>query len=710
MFGPWPTPAGTFCGNLQMLRSPSREVTELLLKIFQISICFYYLKTGWYDTWRAFSQLFVNSVIVVGICLPLLVICGLKRGLVAQFQQDLLKSPTARRVSISVLSQSGFLDRAMLDSLQTQVPGVFLAVPSVSRPVNLTNGSNNVAVTIESTRPGNPFLAFMGLDLLEDSENSVILSTHAAKKLGIDYSSKDEKSFEVKPNQSVNLSLSRQSEPDKVFSVALVVRGVYSSGSSESMSGFADFGVLDKIEDFIQGRSVPSWNWPSASGNPPPRYTGYIAFCQEDYRIQDLQRLHSRGFSATRFQNDLPGITVSDRLLGGVLYPHQLSVYKISPGGISGSGGESDIGLTAAEIMEITEADDVAFPWCPPTELLLDGVPHRVVGITGALKWLRAYFRNLDFRIQPPESNGEMVQMQVLAPLSSSVSTSQAVKIGFGIRGNVGTFQQIPVKPGMVESLGPKWRALEPKTAATLLLPMPPAHLYSCLLPAFLVAEQPEIPSNPPLAIVSAEIASNIYSLSKGRLDFDMIGNRFVVPAMPNRYTSAAIYADDVNHVPAVDNALKRLGYGTDSSRTRVEEIQRYTGTLDSLVLVVSVAVGVFGLLTMGFVFWELTSRKSGAIGVMRVMGVSSLGVAIILLVRAVAVGVFGFLLSVILSQAAGFLLVDGFGIACHYEMIDYVILFGVSVGCCLLGVSIPAWYFSSWLDPVDALMSSKLL
>ena len=83
-----------------------------------LKINFFYLNTGWLDTKRAVNQLMVNAIIVVGICLPLIVLSGLKRGLVAQFQKDLQKSPTARRVSVSVLSQDGFLDRKKFSELE----------------------------------------------------------------------------------------------------------------------------------------------------------------------------------------------------------------------------------------------------------------------------------------------------------------------------------------------------------------------------------------------------------------------------------------------------------------------------------------------------------------------------------------------------------------------------------------------------------------
>ena len=58
----------------------------------------FYNSLAWHDIIRLWRSTQQQVVIVTGICLPVLLLMGLKRGHVAELRHDLVTSPTGRQI------------------------------------------------------------------------------------------------------------------------------------------------------------------------------------------------------------------------------------------------------------------------------------------------------------------------------------------------------------------------------------------------------------------------------------------------------------------------------------------------------------------------------------------------------------------------------------------------------------------------------------
>src|SRR5262249_9601187 len=128
-----------------------------------------------------------------------------------------------------------------------------------------------------------------------------------------------------------------------------------------------------------------------------------------------------------------------------------------------------------------------------------------------------------------------------------------------------------------------------------------------------------------------------------GRVLFDPATAEFVPVPVENTYTLARVYATDIDQVPAVIDRLQAAGYLASSlNKTQILEMQGYSQILTVLVWTIAVAVLGFGIWTVFCVFFDVTNRKRGAIGIMRIMGMPPEGIVCIMFVRALIVGASG--------------------------------------------------------------------
>lgn len=132
-----------------------------------------------------------------------------------------------------------------------------------------------------------------------------------------------------------------------------------------------------------------------------------------------------------------------------------------------------------------------------------------------------------------------------------------------------------------------------------------------------------------------------------------------------------------------------------------------YADTLDVLVKAVMVSVLNFGTLTVVFVFSDVTARKRGAIGIMRIMGMPKFGVFCIVLVRALVVGTLGGLGTIAMGYALAATITRYAGAECKIVPLDLALVVAGACSCCLLGVTIPALR-AILVNPVDAILQAR--
>ena len=336
------------------------------------------------DLVRLWPSVQQQVIIVAGICLPILMLLGLKNGHVAELRKELLTSPTGREVVFWSAQHGELLRPSTVDSFGEALGGVDLIIPELHRVVSLaavdTKGSRRTIenITLYSTRLGDPILAQHHADVLTKGEQSLVLAEEVAHSLGIG------------AGDMVTATVQRAHEG--VAEKATIDLKVKQVVPLDSGIGYADIDLLTAMEQYAQGFQVRAFGWPAFAAAAADEYDGYLIFCEKTSLLtdEDMRTLRDRGFVVEQVKDkELAG-------LYGLLVPEaadKLIVYRLAAHG----GGRDEwqrLRIAPSEIARLTEADDVVVPWTDPKVVVLNGVKHRVIGFSIPERtWLKLYLR-----------------------------------------------------------------------------------------------------------------------------------------------------------------------------------------------------------------------------------------------------------------------------------------------------------------------------
>ena len=634
------------------------------------------MKRWIYYHWLAVSDLFRlwtttqhHVIIVAGICLPILLLLGLKQGHVAELRKDLLTSPTGRQVVFWSAQQGELMDSSAVARLEHDLPRVDLIIPELQRVVNLSaepgRGEKKFAenVTLYATRPGDPVLARAGGDVLLPGEPALVLVDSVARAL------------EVRAGDSITLTVLRQradgsKEP---ASTPMRVKTVLSAGPGESRIAYAEAGLLDRIEQYVRGYRVEEFGWAAKKESAPDTYSSYLVFCERtnDLTRQDRESLEGSGYMIEALA---PGQLPALRHLLAAERADDLRIYRIFTAE-SQTNPRRRLTRSPSEFSQLTDADDVVLPWNEPREIEAIGDQSKcvLVGLTLPKRsWLRTYFRDpaLAFDYEAREFSYRADNRRRAGDL------------------------RLPGKRGGVITLQPAGEANAPPPVAG------------------------ENGSGPDVIAVPVNLLAHLDAMESGHCEYDPDSRLFTRRAERPVYDKARLYVKEIDDVPAVVNALQKRHFAVMSENARITEIQHQNHSLQLLVWIVGVGVFLFGVLVVVSVLLDSTDRKRGAIGILRVMGMSGPGVFYLVLLRATVIGVMAGGLSV----AAGHLIAIGLAwtpppgsklvawkpVVSLLIQIDTigVVLVGALL-CCAVGSLIPAWW-ASRLDPFDAIVEGR--
>lgn len=191
---------------------------------------------------------------VVAVVAPLLLLFGLKFGVVSQMRHELLSDPRNKEVKMIA---SDNLDQAWFERLR--------AHPAVGFVMPLTRALNTVAdlyvdskrfvenVELIPTAAGDPLL---GDVLPPASANQVILTALAAQRLG------------VNPGDTVRLNISRQlNKVNERAQMQVQVQAILPGAAFGRAAAFVTLPLLVSLEDFRDGFQAPLLN--VVKGEPP---------------------------------------------------------------------------------------------------------------------------------------------------------------------------------------------------------------------------------------------------------------------------------------------------------------------------------------------------------------------------------------------------------------------------------------------------------
>lgn len=668
----------------------------------------FYLRLGWLDLVRLWPTTRHHAIIVAGICLPILMLLGIKRGHVAELRRDLVTSPIGRQVTFWSARKGELMDRTAVARLSDDLPSVEVIIPETQRVVRMSRSAHpssasssidesGVSATIYATRPGDPLLAQLGIKAPASGERLIVLGEGLAKRL------------EVGVGEQVELHLTRgRDDQEERVSLTCNVLAVMPTEQQDASIGYLDLDLLDACEQFVRGQRVESLNWPSARTQARDGYSSYLIFCERGNDLTDDDRkfLADRGFLLTDRTAEPPAPL--DRLLAPQSRA-ELRIYEVATTQ-SSQRPEPRLFIAPSELSEQTAADDVVLPWNPPATAESEGCQWTLVGLSLPRRtWLREYFVQADL---PFDYDAEPFQSRTLEPIDPitlicTLNATQRLAIPCTRQLIAAAETLAPTDEFQLEASTPSETTTESLAAV------------SALAPANVPANERMFPQRlPAVAIVPANLTAWLAAHRAGMAAYDATIQLFVPLPQPPVYDRARLYARTIDDVPAVVAALSSQQFAVMSETGRIAEIHRQDRSLQLLVWVVGVGVFLFGIVTVVSVLMDSTDRKRGTIGILRVMGVSPGGIFVSILLRSAMIG----LLAAALSLACGW----GLAVALEWQPAttalwlnwkpvvhielhpwDMAIVGGGALLCCGLGSLPPAWR-ASRLDPFDAIVEGR--
>ncbi|MEZ6044049.1 MAG: FtsX-like permease family protein [Planctomycetaceae bacterium] len=644
------------------------------------------------DIHRLWPSVQHHMIIVAGICLPILLLLGLRNGHVAKLREDLLESPSGRQVVFWAGQQGDLMTDSTIEEFEKVLPQVEIIIPEIQRLVRLESTSSSKDVvdnaTLYSTRPQDPILSQSNTSISTTGADEIILLESLADAL------------QVKSGGEVRAVIERVEEGStKAVSLPLKVKSIIpsSQNSENNYVGYVDSSLLKLMEQYILGYQVAKYKWPAANQSAPDTYASYLFFCEELSQLsqEDIRALTERGYQIQRVED--PAL----RSLHGLLKEEsldQLVVYQLTSGGAA----QHNISAAPGELARLTEADDIVVAWNAPLEVEIENESKTLVGISlPSRNWLSLYFKE---KITPFDFNASTFSAKKIAVdvVDESLKTA-TLKSPHGSEVSV---EMTTIPAPTPETINPT--ESEPSAEEAVENTVESVEVV--------VKESP--PEVSDLILVPMDLLALLYAEQSGLAEYDPTIQLFVPVPTPVLFDKARLYAQTIDDVPAVVTSLRDKGYAIMSEESRIREIHQQDHSLQLLVWIVAVSVFVFGTITVFSVLHDSTERKRGSIGILRVMGVSQFGLFYMVFLRAAIIGIL----------AATFSIVVGYGIATFLNWspseqslfygykpvillsitpLDILIIAAGALFCCLLGSLIPARRASS-MDPFEAIIEGR--
>jgi len=262
----------------------------------------------YFQEWVMSSCFVLALAAVLG---PMMVLFGLKFGIVGSMVEQLVQDPRNREVRPV---GSGHYDHAWLDQLRQQ-PGVEFLVPrtrSIAATIKLRSKQSPMIlpVELEPSAQGDPLLT--GVSAIPDGLERIVLSESAAEKLN------------VSPGDTVEGYLTRRfrGRSERV-SLPLEVTDVAHAGAFNRDGAFVSVGLLEALEDFRDGRGVPELRWTGDSPRDDAgrTYPGFRLYAGSIYDVGPLSdRLTAAGVEVRTRAADIEVVQRMDRNLSLVFW------------------------------------------------------------------------------------------------------------------------------------------------------------------------------------------------------------------------------------------------------------------------------------------------------------------------------------------------------------------------------------------------------
>jgi ABC-type lipoprotein release transport system permease subunit len=611
---------------------------------------------------------------VSGICLPILLLLGLKNGNIAEMRRSIETDPSARQITISVEHDELPENEVskLLQDINRDNNLIGVIIPVIDQSVFFTRADKKTkTATLQATIPGDPIAEAHGVSLPEYKQDDTPRIA-VSQKIAAD--------LDCKIGDEIVLHIRRNLEDGSLQTAEtkVVVAAITKSDDESKEANYAPLGFIMDLKRYANGEQVLRFDWVSADLPPRDIYAGFILFTRKN---KPLTERHIKNLAGMNYV--VNEIKDKERItLGGLLNDEaekELLAYYLCCKGSE----NKEWGTEYEKPSNIAEAASDIFPsviqWNKPLEVQIDDKHYKMFGISLPDRWIVNYRKNTQYEPFTVEDNPYCVLFNNSTVEKKSITAiSGKNKITMSVKQ--------PVPDEVTGAVPEKEKPSQENT----------------VLP---VEETVFVP---------AKMLAYFYAHKYEAAAVDIKKGTFI--AVPNVLTfpNFRAYACSIDVVPEALKTIHALHFVPNSrAETQIIKLKEQNASLGLLVLIVGLGVFAFGVLTVISVLYDSTERKRGTIGILRVMGVSRFGVFYFICLRSALIGVL----------SVGFTLLAGHGLAILL-MSDVVsktfgsvsLIFGVndliiiSIGalfCCCIGSLLPAAIASN-MDPFDAISESR--
>lgn len=390
---------------------PHREILRLAYRDFaherRISLCF--------------------VLALMAVLAPLLVLFGLKFGLVDTLARRLVESPANREilaVGSRQFDEPWFARVAARPDVDFVIPNTRRIAASLSRLVNPAEGNELTALQMIPTGPGDPLLG--EATRAPDGLSELVLSASAARKLDAG----------IGDRLTARIDRHRHGL-DEGVAWELTVTGVLAPETLPEEAALVPLTLLVATEDYRDGVAVPELGW---TGDPPaagPRsYARFRLYATNIYTVAGLESaLTAEGVEVRTQVGEIAAMQALDRNLGRVFW----LVALIGTTGFLASLAANLLANVERKRRELSIVRLIGFP---TLSLVLFPVTQAVlIALLGAFAALGAYLPVASAlngwfseSLQPGETICRLLPIHILAALAATVLGAAAAAAWAGWR------------------------------------------------------------------------------------------------------------------------------------------------------------------------------------------------------------------------------------------------------------------------------------
>ncbi len=223
---------------------------------------------------------------IASIIAPLLILFGLKSGVIGVMRGRLVEDPANREIRPAV---SRRFPRSWFEQVRGEHPEVAFVIPmtrQISTSVTaVAPGGKRTPLSLMATGADDPLLTENGAAV--PGKGACVLTDGAAAALAID------------PGTDLRFEVTRivHGQPEKAR-LSLRVGAVLNARASGLKAAYVPLEVLEAVEDFRDGRAVPAFDWPGRLPEAYPVYDGVLVLTREPLaKLEQIRLISGTGFS-----------------------------------------------------------------------------------------------------------------------------------------------------------------------------------------------------------------------------------------------------------------------------------------------------------------------------------------------------------------------------------------------------------------------------